>query len=102
MMFADAIGTQRPCNAPARVVGIPWLEPRFYAFFKLAHDLVGDALIDVRFHGLSFHGLRVRMNPTSHAAMSGGWAVTGQKTRSGADRSAATTRSAFFARRAWP
>ena len=27
------------------------------------------------------------MNPTSHAAMSGGWAVTGQKTRGGAGRS---------------
>jgi hypothetical protein len=27
------------------------------------------------------------MNPTSHAAMSGGWAVTGQKARGGAGRS---------------
>ena len=41
------------------------------------------------------------MNPTSHAAMSGGSAVTGQKTWSGAGRSPAlnraTTRSTFFA-----
>jgi hypothetical protein len=39
------------------------------------------------------------MNPTSHAAMSGGWAVTGQKTRGDAGRSPvfrATTRPAFF------
>ena len=34
--------------------------------------------------------------------MSGGLAVTGQKTSGGAGRSAATTRPAFFARRAWP
>jgi hypothetical protein len=46
------------------------------------------------------NGLRVRMNPTSHAAMSGGWAVTGQKTWVGAGRSPAliraTTRPRFL------
>jgi len=55
-LIRNAVAAQGPRDAPGGVLGIPRLEPRPDALLKLANDLIGDALIDIRFHCLFLFG----------------------------------------------
>lgn len=82
--IGDAVGAQRPRDAHGGVLVAPWLHPRPDAFLQFADNLIGHALIHIASHCLFFHGCSVCgccCKPASHAAMSGGAAVTGRKTR---------------------
>jgi hypothetical protein len=61
--------------------GIPRLEPRPDALLQLRDNLIGDAFIDIVFHCKFSMVSGLRMQPTSHAAMSGGSAVRAGKRR---------------------
>ena len=58
-LIGDAVAAQRSRDAPGGMLGVPWFHPRPNAFLKLAHDLIGDLLINVCSHCLSFRDLRV-------------------------------------------
>jgi hypothetical protein len=88
--------TQRSHGAPGGMSSILRLKPRPNTFLKFADKLIGDAFIDISFIACFFHDLRIRMNPTSRAALSGGRPSQAKKVRGDAGRSEATTRSAFF------
>ena len=47
-----AVMTQRSRDAPGGMFGVPRLEPGPDAFLKLAHDLIGDTLINIGSHCL--------------------------------------------------
>jgi hypothetical protein len=48
----NSIPAQGPRDTPSSMLGISRPEPWPHAFLKLADDLIGDALIDIRFHCL--------------------------------------------------
>ncbi len=96
-LLRDAIGAQGPRDMPAAITGIPRLDPGSHAVFDLADDLVGcvdRCLLPCRcLSWLEGCG----MQPTSRAAMSGGW-QSGQKSRGVAtpDAWSGTTRPVLF------
>ena len=51
-LIGNAVATQGPRDARGGVLGISRLEPRPDAFLELGNDLIGDALLDIRFHCL--------------------------------------------------
>jgi hypothetical protein len=55
-VIGNSVPAQRPRDTARRMLGVPRLEPRPDAFLKLANDLIGDALIDIRFHCLFLPG----------------------------------------------
>jgi hypothetical protein len=101
-LIGDAVRAQGPRDASLAMPRTPRLEPRPDALLKLAYDLIGDLLINISSHWLSFLAFRLRMQPTRPRANERGVGRQDQKTWGGAGRSGATTRPAFFARRAWP
>ena len=75
-LIGNAVRPQWPCDAPRRMLGVPWLHPWPDALLQTRHNLIGDAFDKDRFSlAFSFQtGLRC-CNPTRPAPMSGGAAV---------------------------
>ena len=78
-LIRQTVEPQRPRNAPCRVLRVPRLQPWPDALLQIGHNSIGDALINILLHCPALlWPAGCACNPTSHAAMSGGPAVTGR------------------------
>ena len=74
-LIGQTVRPQGPCDAPRRVLGVPWLHPWPDPLLQTRHNLIGDVFVKIGFHWPSPFKTGCACNPSRPAPMSGGAAV---------------------------